>query len=117
MFAHFSGLALNGKLADLHDQGSALGRALALHENVDQARADLLAASNRHALLDITGIIAWHSLISKVVDMSGFYSAKVPTIIAKLAKLAIFFRRVRRVLLFPLFMLAPNNSRKGEKQQ
>ena len=98
-------------------QGRALGRALALHEGVAEARKDLLAASNEHALMDITGIIAWHSLVSRVVDMSGVDSAKVPTMIGKLARLAIFFRMVRSFLLFPIRMLLqPGKAGKEDKQ-
>lgn len=83
-------------------QVRAFGRALALHEGVAPARDALLDVANEHALLDVTGIVAWHSLISKVVDMSGFYSKKVPKIIGLLARLAVFCRKVRQVLWAPI---------------
>lgn len=105
-----------GKLPDLDTESRALGRALALHEGLPEARRALLAASNEHALLDITGIIAWHSLISRVVDMSGFYSTKVLAVIGTLAKLAIFFRMLRTFLLFPLRMLLVSKSEAKSKQ-
>ncbi|CAB9506059.1 expressed unknown protein [Seminavis robusta] len=110
-----------GHTPSLDTQVRALGRAMAKPEaGYQEARQALLDASNEHALLDVAGIIAWHSLISKCVDMSGFYSEKVPNIIGKLAKIAIVTRAIREILLLLprllLALLAGGASTKNTKQ-
>ena len=110
MFATFSGTQVMGKPTSLDAESRALGTALAKHENVDQARKAYLDRATAlygkdtadHALLDVTGIIAWHSLISKVVDVAGFDSVKVPTVIGKLGHLAVKARAMRVFLMTPL---------------
>ena len=94
-----------GQLHSLDHQARALGRALALNTGVSEARSALLERSNEHALLDITGIIAWHACISKVVDMSGFYSNKILVVVGKVAQVAIFCRRCREILWLPMTLL------------
>ena len=101
VFAHFSGPVVMNKTPQLAAESRELGTALALHEGVEEARQALLGASNEHALLDVAGIIAWHALISKVVDVAGFYTAKVPNIIRKLGAIATFCHKVRDFVFGP----------------
>ena len=109
MFARFAGPAVLGHAPPLEDKIRRLGTALGQPETGDyiQARQAFLLddSANEHALLDVAGIIAWHAMISKVVDVSGFYSAKVTTIIGKLTVLVIWARTVREFLLAPLRVL------------
>ena len=82
-----------GKAPDLDSEIRTLGTTLAQPETMlyHDARQALLEASNEHALLDVAGIIAWHSLISKMVDLSGFFHPKIPGIFTKLATIAIHY--------------------------
>lgn len=97
-----------GEEPPLVDQVRQLGTAMAQPETGDyhQARLDLLQASNEHALLDVTGIIAWHAFVSKVVDVAGFYSNNIPSKIDRLAHLLVRARTIRRVLMGPLVWIS-----------
>lgn len=96
-----------GKQPELEAEVRALGTEMAQPEKMryEDARRALLEASNEHAVLDVAGIIAWHALISKVVDVSGFFAPKIPNIFSKLAVIAIFARRVRTFFLTPFHMI------------
>lgn len=94
-----------GEVPTLTKEVRALGEAMARPEDEEgykKARQALIDASNEHAVLDVSGIIAWHSLISKVVDTAGFYSPRVPTIISKLSTVVIFARSIRDLLMSPV---------------
>lgn len=106
-----------GREPELDAQVRALGTEMAQPERMlyKEARLALLKASNEHAVLDVAGIIAWHSLISKVVDVSGFFHPKIPGIFSKLSVIAIAARRIRNFLRSPFQMILSWSSNK-EKQ-
>lgn len=58
---------------ELEKEARGLGAAMTQPEmGYEDTRRALLDASNEHAVLEVAGVIACHSLISKVVDVAGF---------------------------------------------
>ncbi|CAB9518769.1 expressed unknown protein [Seminavis robusta] len=107
-------MAVTGGKPSLEAQTSALGAAMAMPhvaEDCTEARLALVeAAGNQHALLDVAAAIAYFSLMTKIVDMNGFYHPSVNSIGVKLVP-AIFTgaRKIREfiwcIVMFPCALL------------
>jgi hypothetical protein len=98
-----------GQLPTLDFEVRALASAIAMPEypeGFEEARLALLKASNEHAVLEVAGIIAAHALISKTVDLAGFFSP-IPTICRILARIIMMARFIRELVTFvPRMILA-----------
>jgi hypothetical protein len=89
-----------GKLPTLDAEVRALASAIAMpEEGYEDARLVLLKASNEHAVLEVAGIIAFHSAISKTVDLAGFFNP-MADILKILARIIIMARVIRELVTF-----------------